>query len=255
MPVLCDTIIYLSDGEVKLIATRTDYKMMISVTVVSRGKYGERAIRTMGEKTDFEVIEVPIPKDLPGFIEDTEPYTKDADLTSDLVIIFALHPDLTPAFAACAAESGAGAIIVSGSDTSELEKIRDRYRIHIHADEICCALVPCGDQVIDEFARVLGKPMFEISVADGVVSEVRVIRGSPCGASWWVASQLISTPVADAPSKAGLLVQQYPCRAVRGTRGGIHRSAEIHKKAVLAALARTRGGHRVIWAESTPKVA
>jgi len=225
---------------VKLIATRINHKTMISVTVVSRGKYGERAIRTIGEKTDFEVTEVPIPEDLPGFIEDTEPYTKSSDLASDLVIIFALHPDLTPAFAACAAESGAGAIIVSGSDTSELEKIRDRYRIHIHADEICCALVPYGDRVIDEFAGVLGKPVFRISVADGVISEVRVIRGSPCGASWWVASQLVGTPVAEAPSKAGLLVQQYPCRAVRGTRGGIHRSAEIHKKAVLAALARTR---------------
>ncbi len=206
--------------------------------MVSRGKYGERAIRTIGEKTDFEVIEVPIPKNLPDFIEDTEPYTKDANLTSDLVIIFALHPDLTPAFAACAAESGAGAIIVSGSDTSELEKIRDQYRIHIHADEICCALAACGDRVIDEFAGVLGKPKFRISVADGIVSEVKVIRGSPCGASWWVASQLVGTLVADAPSKAGLLVQQYPCRAVRGTRGGIHRSAEIHKNAVLAAVAR-----------------
>jgi len=115
---------------------------MISVTVVSRGKYGERAIQMIREKTAFEVTEVPIPEDLPGFIEDTEPYTKDADLTSDLVIIFALHPDLTPAFAACAAESGAGAIIVSGSDTSELEKIREPYRIHIHAEEIFFALDP-----------------------------------------------------------------------------------------------------------------
>ena len=213
---------------------------MISVTVVSRGKYGERAIRTIRDKTEFEVIEVRIPEDLPGFIEDTEPYTKDTDLTSDLVIIFALHPDLTPAFAACAAESGAGAIIVSGRDTSELDKTRNQYQVHIHADEICCALAPCGDRVIDEFAGFLGRPMFKISVADGILSDVHVLRGSPCGASWWVASQLVGTPVADAPSKAGLLVQQYPCRAVRGTRGGIHRSAEIHKKAFEAALARIR---------------
>ena len=91
------------------------------------------------------MTQFPVPEYLPDFIEDTEPYTKDAVLTSDLVIIFALHPDRTPAFAACAAESGAGAIIASGSDTSELRKIRDRYRIHIHADEICCSLEPFGD--------------------------------------------------------------------------------------------------------------
>ncbi|MCK4458981.1 MAG: hypothetical protein KAU52_04575, partial [Methanosarcinales archaeon] len=73
----------------------------ISVTVVTRGKYGKRAIRTIQEKTGFEVTEVTVPVDLPDFIEDTAPYTQGPAqaLTSDLVIIFALHPDLTPAFA------------------------------------------------------------------------------------------------------------------------------------------------------------
>ena len=210
---------------------------MITITVVTRGRYGQRAIRTIREKTDFEVIDAPLPKYLPDFIEDTAPYTENAGLSSDLVIIFALHPDLTPAFAACAAESGAGAIIVSGSDTYELRKIRDRYQIHIHADEICCSLLPCGDPVIDEFTEILGRPRVKISVNGGVISDVCVVRGSPCGATWWAASQLAGTPVADAPARAGLLVQQYPCRAVRGTRGGIHRSAAIHKKAVEDALA------------------
>ena len=215
----------------------------ISVTVVTRGKYGKRAIRTIQEKTGFKVTEVTIPTDLPDFIEDTAPYTRDAApaLTSDLVIIFALHPDLTPAFAKCAAESGAGAIIISGNDTSELRKIASTHRIPIHADEICCSLVPCNNRVIDEFTSVLGMPVFRILVADGLVSDVDVIRGSLCGASWWVASQLPGTPVADAPAKAGLLAGQYPCRAVRGTRGGIHRSSEIHKKAVEAALADGHG--------------
>ncbi len=210
----------------------------ISVTVVTRGKYGKRAIRTIQEKTGFEVTEVTIPADLPDFIEDTAPYTRDAAhaLTSDLVIIFALHPDLTPAFARCAAESGAGAIIVSGNDTAELRKIASTYQTQIHADEICCSLVPCNDPVIDEFTSVLGMPVFRISVEGGLVSDVEVIRGSLCGASWWVASQLPGTPVVDAPAKAGLLAGHYPCRAVRGTRGGIHRSSEIHKKAVYAAL-------------------
>ncbi|MHC1575180.1 MAG: DUF166 domain-containing protein [Candidatus Methanogasteraceae archaeon] len=214
---------------------------MLTITVVTRGKYGERAILTIMEKTDFVVTRISVPEVLPEFIEDTKPYTENTSISSgvppDLVIIFALHPDLTPAFAACAAESGAGAVIVSGSDTAELRKIAERYRVHIHTDEICCSLLPCGDRVIDEFASVLGRPHFKIAVADGVIRDVRVIRGSPCGASWWAASQLIGTPVADAPGRAGLLVQQYPCRAVRGTRGGIHRSAELHKKAVEEALA------------------
>jgi len=38
--------------------------------------------------------------------------------------------------------------------------------------------------------------------------------------------------IEEAPAYAGLLVQQYPCRAVRGTAGGIHKAAQLHKKAV-----------------------
>ena len=48
---------------------------------------------------------------------------------------------------------------------------------------------------------------------------------------------MIGTPVADAPDKTGLSVWWYPYRAVSGIRGGIHRSAEIHKKTVEGAVA------------------
>jgi hypothetical protein len=51
-----------------------------------------------------------------------------------------------------------------------------------------------------------------------------------------MAKELIGTKIEDAPARAGLLIQQYPCRAVRGTLGGIHQSAEIHKDAVEKAL-------------------
>jgi hypothetical protein len=51
-----------------------------------------------------------------------------------------------------------------------------------------------------------------------------------------MAEKLIGTKVEDAPAKAGLLIQQYPCRAVRGQLGGIHDSAELHKKAMERAL-------------------
>jgi hypothetical protein len=35
---------------------------------------------------------------------------------------------------------------------------------------------------------------------------------------------------------AGLFCQQYPCRAVRGTPGGIHTSGDLHKDAMERAL-------------------
>ncbi|MFZ3149882.1 MAG: DUF166 family protein, partial [Methanothrix sp.] len=37
-------------------------------------------------------------------------------------------------------------------------------------------------------------------------------------------------------SMTGLFCQQYPCRAVRGTPGGIHTSGDLHKDAMERAL-------------------
>jgi hypothetical protein len=51
-----------------------------------------------------------------------------------------------------------------------------------------------------------------------------------------MAEHIVGTPIADASSRAGLIIQQYPCRAVRGRDGGIHKSAEVHKKAMEQAL-------------------
>ena len=75
------------------------------------------------------------------------------------------------------------------------------------------------------------------SVTGGYLFSTDPLRCCKVAPVFGVASQLISTTVADAPDKAGLSAQQYPCRAVRGIRGGIHRSAEIHRKVVMAAVA------------------
>jgi hypothetical protein len=51
-----------------------------------------------------------------------------------------------------------------------------------------------------------------------------------------MAKEIVGVPVKDAPPKAGLLVQHYPCRASRGDLGGIHESGELHKQALIKAL-------------------
>jgi len=51
-----------------------------------------------------------------------------------------------------------------------------------------------------------------------------------------MAEGLKGTSIIDAPAKAGLLIQQYPCRAVRGNQGCINESAQLHKDAVAKAI-------------------
>ena len=218
----------------------------MKVGVVTRGKYGVRLIETIKERTDFEVVSIAIPQFLPDFIEDPEEFLDSLGLdpeffSSDLIITYSLHPDVTPEIAVRAGKGGAQAVIVPGGigragSVPELQKIADRYGIYIEVDEICCTLDPCGVEAVDAFAEKLGRPRLEVEVEDGWISRVEVLRGSPCGSTWHVARDIIGVRVEDAPARAGLLCQMYPCRAVRGGEGGIHTSGDLHKNAMERAL-------------------
>jgi hypothetical protein len=216
------------------------------VGVVKRGKYGERLLEVIKTRTDFQVVSVDVPQELPGFIEDPEEYVKELNLDprifqSDMLILYTFHPDLTPEIVRLAGEHGVKAAIIPGGmgragSIGELERIAEKFGIHIEVDEICCTLEECGVPVIDEFAQKLGKPELEVETKDGRISKVTVLRGSPCGATWHAATDIVGKTVDEAPSMTGLFCQQYPCRAVRGTPGGIHTSGDLHKDAMERAL-------------------
>lgn len=216
------------------------------VGVVTRGKYGERLIETIKEKTDFEVVSVNLPRFLPDFIEDPEEFLDDLDLdpqffSSDLIITYSLHPDVTPEIVIRAGKGKAQAIIVPGGmgragSLFELQKIADEYGIYIEVDEICCTLEKCGVEAVDTFAEKFGRPEIEVEVEEGKIANVEVVRGSPCGSTWHVAKDIVGKSLEDAPPRAGLLCQMYPCRAVRGGEGGIHTSGDLHKYAMEKAL-------------------
>ena len=216
------------------------------VGVVKRGKYGERLIETIKARTDFEVVSVEVPQVLPGFIEDPEEFVRELNLDpklfqSDLLILYTFHPDLTPEIVRMAGEASVKAAIIPGGigragSIGELERIAEKTGIHIEVDEICCTLDECGVAVIDEFAKKLGRPELSVETKDGRISRVTVLRGSPCGATWHAAEGVLGKTVAEAASMTGLFCQQYPCRAVRGTPGGIHTSGDLHKDAMERAL-------------------
>lgn len=220
---------------------------MVSIGVITRGKYGFRLIDNIKKNSDFKVSSIQIPESLPDFIESPADFIMGLNLdksifSSDLIIAYILHPDLTPEIVRLAGENGARAVIIAGGAAragglSELQKISEKYNMHIEVHEICCDIEQCGDNVVDEFASCLGRPRLKITTKAGLITKVEVLRGAPCGSTWHMAKGLVGVSVKDAPGKAGLLVQQYPCRAVRGIKGGIHKAGELHKKAVENALA------------------
>lgn len=216
------------------------------VGVVARGKYGERLIETIKERTDFDVTSTTVPEFLPDFIEDPEEFVDQLDLnpevfSSDLIITYSLHPDVTPELIIRAGKAGCKVVIIPGGlaragSVPELQKIADRYGIYVEVDEICCTLEKCGVEALDQFAEKLGRPEIEVEVKEGCIAAVKVICGSPCGSTWHMARDVVGQRVKDAPPRAGLLCQMYPCRAVRGGDGGIHASADLHKYAMEKAL-------------------
>lgn len=219
---------------------------MISVGVVTRGKYGRRLIENIKSNSEFKVSHIELPESLPDFIENPRDFIASLNLdkkvfSSDLVITYTLHPDLTPEIVRLAGENGARAVIIAGGMSraggrEELDGLSGKYGIHIEVHDICCEIVKSGNDVADRFASCFGMPEVKITVRSGIVSKVEVVRSAPCGSTQHMANGLIGKSIGEAPASAGLLVQQYPCRAVRGTRGGIHKAAQLHKKAVEKAL-------------------
>ena len=215
----------------------------MKIGIITRGKYGKRVIETIKKWTDLSVVTTGLP-DLPNFIEEPDKIVEQIDKSVfdvDLLMSYALHPDLNPEIAKLAGKLGVKAVIIPGGPAKagsieELHEISKKFDMAIEITEICCSHAHSDDATIDEFISKLGRPEYKIEVKNGKVSKVEVIRGAPCGSSFFVADQLIGLDIKEAPSKGGWYTQIYPCRASRGIKGKIHTSAEIHKKAVEDAL-------------------
>jgi len=216
---------------------------MTNIGVITRGKYGKRLIETILQKTDLKVISAEIPALLPDFIDEPEDFLEGLHLNTEvfnteILVTYSLHPDITPQIARMAGKKGVKALIVPGgaskAPVKELEQISQEYGIYIEVDDICCNL--SLNPAISDFTDKLSSPMLEVTINEDKVEQIKVIRGAPCGSTWHMADGLKGVSLKDAPAKAGLLIQQYPCRAVRGNKGGIHESAKLHKDAVSKAI-------------------
>jgi hypothetical protein len=216
---------------------------MTVIGVITRGKYGHRLIETIKEHSNFSVVTADLPEFVPIFIEEPDEFLESLNFDShvfsaEIVITYSLHPDLTSSIAKLAAEAGVRSLIIPGGPSRasipELKKISEASGMDIEVDEICCTLEP--NDFNRPFADLFGTPVVKVKTRDGKISEVEVIKGAPCGSTWHMAREIVGMPVKDAPPKAGLLIQHYPCKAARGDMGGIHESGELHKQAFIKAL-------------------
>jgi hypothetical protein len=216
---------------------------MTLIGVITRGKYGHRLIDTVKEHSDFSVVTSDLPELVPLFIEDPDQYLEALNFdkrvfSAEIVITYSLHPDLTSAIAKLASRAGVRSLIIPGGPSRasipELNQISEASGMDIEVHEICCTLEP--NEFNRPFTDIFGSPSLEVKTNDKKIIDVKVLKGAPCGSTWYMAKEIIGVPLKDAPPKAGLLIQHYPCRAARGDLGGIHESGELHKQAFIKAL-------------------
>lgn len=216
---------------------------MTVIGVITRGKYGHRLIETVREHSNFSIVTADLPEFVPVFIEEPDEFLEALNFdkhvfSAEIIITYSLHPDLTSAIAKLAAKAGVRSLIVPGgpsrASVSELKKLSEVSGMDIEVDEICCSLEP--NAFNRPFTDIFGSPILRIKTKDGKIANVEVIKGAPCGSTWYMAKEIVGMQVKDAPPRAGLYIQHYPCRAARGDLGGIHESGELHKQAFIKAL-------------------
>jgi len=98
---------------------------------------------------------------------------------------------------------------------------------------------------LGEYGERFGAPEYEVEVVDGVIADVRVVRGASCAASWEAAKRIIGTPVDDAARKMGI-ESQFFCSAnpagwdpIYG-KSPVHFAGKVHAKAIAEAIDKAR---------------
>jgi hypothetical protein len=162
------------------------------------------------------------PSVLPEMIDDADMYISDELPSHDLLLIIGVHPDIMLELINKTAESGCKAIIAPREDpfwmtTSFVKKIEQKCEqmgLEYAFPRPFCSLTKGKFSIINQFIDQyrIGKPCYEIFLDENdKVNKVNVVRSSPCGATYHVASGLIGINRDEVAETANKLWHSYPC--------------------------------------------
>lgn len=178
----------------------------MKIGIVSDGTYGDRAYEIIKERFPTEWIMAPFPS---GMMVD------DIDLTlpdCDLYISYVRHPDVALAIV----EMGKPVILGVSFGPGFLRQAKGINENIVAPPTMCSLEDNTWVPEINEFAKVFGRPVFEVTVKDnGTIEKVRVLRGSPCGSTVEASKELPGTNLSpEQLQHYGLRICHF-CRAPR----------------------------------------
>jgi hypothetical protein len=178
----------------------------MKIGIVSDGKFGDRAFEIIKERFPTKWIMAPFPQSM--VVDDLELTLPECDL----YISYVRHPDV-----ALAIIEKQKPVILGVSFGPGFLRQAKTINENIIAPLTMCSLedntwVP----EINEFAKVFGRPSFEVKVQEnGTIESVRVIRGSPCGSTVAASAELHGTQLSpEQLQHYGLRICHF-CRAPR----------------------------------------
>lgn len=202
------------------------------ILVFQQNGSGENKIKGLkafgGDRFTIERFNIDGP--LPPVIDDSSDFLPDT-LSADLVLDYLKHLDLSNDLWLLCEKLGIP-VVASNKKTMGLWALTPR---------VCCALP--RQKKLRAYGQCFGLPEFQVRIEDGLIADISVLHGAPCGATWEAARRTIGIPVEDAPMHLGLKTQFY-CTAnpagwdVLYGKSPVHYAAELHQAALKHAIHR-----------------
>lgn len=192
---------------------------MLKVVIVTDGPYGDRAFETINELFDTAFIEIEKPEAM--FIEEIDIPERDLKIIEDanILITYTTHPDVTLIMAEMFHDKVDWIAIASWKGEGFKKQLESHG--NITCPYIMCELEENDNSSWNEFVSKIGKPKVVLEYEDDKISDITVLRSSPCGSTSFVAGYLKEKYIGEVPNieefplEAGLKLQHYPCRAAK----------------------------------------
>jgi len=195
------------------------------ISVIVRDDYGKRIVDALKKygPDEWQIEETELKQRLPMIIDEPEEFIPENLPETDLILFLCQDSETIQLLPSIAKKTDTKGVIVAIDRPDWLEpgfqmqiekELIDSDIDYVFARPLCSLTESdSNNKFIKEFARYFGMPEFRIKVVDGMVENVEVKRGSPCGCSWFVAENLKGVKVTESVEKAGLLHHNYPCMA------------------------------------------
>jgi len=203
---------------------------MQTIAVFQQNGSGNTKIAGINQFGDqqFHIQIFDIAPDLPAVLDDTSAYLP-KEIHADLVLDYLKHHDLSEDLSLLCEKLGIP-LVASG------KKIQCGNAI---CPPTCCTLA--GHTALGDYGKLFGAPKIVVDIADDCITDIRVLRGAPCGATWLAAKKTAGLPLKEAMTRFGLEVQFFCSANPAGWdplygKSPVHVAADIHSAALKTCL-------------------